>query len=79
MLLWPMMDAEIHGVSSQTGKYSTTKNGVSLLSDEASARRIAFNMFSGSYSGLVMQELTHRNWKELMTAPKTASSEKAEQ
>jgi hypothetical protein len=36
-------------------------------------------MSSGSYSGLAMQELVHRCWKEFLTAPKVASSGKAEQ
>ena len=74
-----MMDVESHGVSSQTRRTNTTKNGVSLISDDASAYMIAFNMSSGSYSGLAMQEQVHRNWKEFITAPKTASSGKADQ
>jgi hypothetical protein len=35
-------------------------------------------MFSGSYFGLAMQEQVQRKRKELMTAPKTSSSEKDE-
>ena len=73
------MGAEFHGVSSQTWRTSTAKNGVLLFSDEASAYMTTFNMSSGSYSGLAMPKLVHQNWKEFMTAPKTASSGKAEQ
>ena len=73
------MESEFHGVSSQTGRIKTTKNGVPLLSDDGSKRRTAFNMSSGSCSRLAMQELVHRNWKEFMVAPNTASSEKVEQ
>ena len=36
-------------------------------------------MSSGSYSGVAMQELVHRNWKQFMIAPKTTSFGKAEQ
>ena len=57
----------------------TTKNGVSLLSYDASAWRTAFSISSGSYSGMAMEELVHRNLKKFMIAPKNASSEKAEQ
>ena len=35
--IWPLMDAEFHGVSSQIGRTSTAGNAVSLLSEEASA------------------------------------------
>jgi hypothetical protein len=55
------------------------KTGISLLFDEESACRAAFSMSSGSYSGLTMQELVRRNWKEFMTAPKTLSFWKAEE
>ncbi len=79
MFLWPLTDAKFHGVSSQTARTSTTKNVVSLLSDEASALRTAFTMSSDSYSGLAVHELVHQNWKEFMNAPKTASSGNAEQ
>ena len=76
IFLWARNEAEFHGVSSKAGKIKTTKNGVLLLSDEASARRTASSMPSGSYSGLAKQELVHRNWKEFLIPPKTASSGK---
>ena len=79
MFLWPRREPRSHGDSSQTRRISTTNNGFSLLSYDASARRTAFSMSFGAYSGLAMQELVHRNWKEFMIAPKTASSGKAEQ
>ena len=79
IFLLSRMDAEFQGVSSQTGRTSITQSGVLLRSDEANAWRIVFRMSSGSYSGLVMHELVHLSWKEFMTAPKTASSGKAEQ
>ena len=36
-------------------------------------------MSSGSFFFLAVQELVHRNWKDCMIAPKTASSGRAEQ
>ena len=61
IFLWPRMGAEFHGVSSKIERISTTKNGVSLLLDDASACRTAFSMSPGSYSRLAMQELVYRN------------------
>jgi hypothetical protein len=66
-------------VSSQTRRTRTTKKGASQLSDDESACMIVFNMSSGSYSGLAMQDPVHRNLKESIIAPKTASSGNAEQ
>ena len=66
-------------MSFQTGRTSTTKSGVSLRSDEASAWKIVFRMSSGSYSGLAMHEPVHVRWKEFMTAPKIAPTGKTEQ
>ena len=79
MFLWLLVDVEFHGISSEIRRTSTTMNGVSMLSDEASACGTAFIMSSYSYSGLAMQDLVHRNRKELMTDPKTTSSGEAEQ
>jgi len=79
LLLRPLMDAEFHGVSSQTWRTSTAKNGVSPLSEEASACKTAFSMSSGLYSELAIQEPVWRNWKKFMIAPKTAFSRKTEQ
>ncbi len=75
----PLMAAEVHGESSQTGRTMTAKNGSSVCSEEAWAWRTACSMSSGSYSGLAMHEAVYRNWKELMIAPKLESSGKAEQ
>ncbi len=36
VFLWPRLEAEFHGVSSYIGRVKKTKNGVSLLSDDAS-------------------------------------------
>jgi len=47
MLLWPRMEAEFHGASSQIGRIETTKNGGLLLLDDASARKTAFSLSSG--------------------------------
>ncbi len=47
---------EYQGVSSQTGSTMTTKKGVVVSVDEASARRIAFLMSPGSYSGFAVHE-----------------------
>ena len=79
MLTWPRIEAEFHGVSSHTRRTRTTKKGVALISDDTSACRKALSMFSGSYSGLAMQEFVHRNMKESVISPKTVSSENAEQ
>jgi len=79
MFMCPRMEAEFQGVSSQTWRIRTTRNGVSLLSEDASAWRIASSMSSCSYYGLAMQELVHRNWKVFRIDPKTASSGKADQ
>ena len=79
MFPWPLMTAELHGVSSQTGNIKTIINGVSVHSDEASACRKASSMSFGSYSCLVMQELVQRKIKAFMTTPKISSSEKVGQ
>jgi hypothetical protein len=79
VFLWPLMGANVNGVSSQTRMTITTKDGVLLLSDETSACKSAINMSSCSYSEWAMQELVHRNYKKCMPAPKTASSGKVEQ
>jgi hypothetical protein len=36
-LPWPLTAAELHGVSSQSGSIMTTRNGVYMYSEEASA------------------------------------------
>ncbi len=69
------MEAEFHGVSSQTGRISTTKNGVALFSDGTSAWRIVLSTSWGSYSVMAMQKPVHRNWKEFITSLKTVSGE----
>ncbi len=61
------------------GRTIIARNGASLFSEEARTCRTVFSMSSGSYSGLAMQELVHRYWKEFITAPKAASSGRAEQ
>jgi hypothetical protein len=60
MFLWPRMKAQFHGVSSHTRRNITTRKGVSLHPDEASAYMTVLSMSSGSYSGLAMQEPVHR-------------------
>ncbi len=79
MLTWPRMEAEFHGVSSNIGRTRTIKKGVALVSDDTSACRTALSLSSGSYSELAMKEFVHRNLKEFIIAPKTVSSENAEQ
>ncbi len=66
-------------MSSKMGRTIIAKNGASLFSKKARACRTVLIMSSGSYSGLAMHELVHRYWKEFITAPKAASSGKAEQ
>jgi hypothetical protein len=44
MLWWPRIEAEFHGVSSQTGRIKTTKKGVSDDSEEAKAWRTALSI-----------------------------------
>ena len=39
IFLWPRIEAEFHGVSSQTRRIKTTKNGISILSEEVDARK----------------------------------------
>jgi hypothetical protein len=78
MFLWPLVEAELHGVSSQTRMTDTAKNGALLLSDEASVFMTDFSMSPCSYSDLAMPEVVHQNRKEFMTAPKNASSGKVE-
>ncbi len=79
MFLCPLIEDEFYGVSSYTKRIKTTKKGVSLCSDDASACGTALNMSSSSYSGMAMRELVHRKRKEFRIAPKTASSGNAEQ
>ena len=52
--------------------------GVSVDSEEVSAWRTALSMFSGSYSGLAIQERVHRKRKKSVIASKISSSGKAE-
>ena len=73
------MAVELHGVSSQIGSIMTTRNGVSVRSEEASAWSTTLSMSSGPYSGLAIQELVRGKRKEFMTAPKFSFSEKTEQ
>ncbi len=79
MLPWPLIATEFHGVVCQTGSIITTRNEVSVHIYEASAWSTAISISSGSYSGLMMQELVQRKRKEFMTAPRIESSGKAEQ
>ncbi len=71
MFSWPLMASEFHGVSSLIGSFKITINGVSVHSDDVSSCRTALSMSSGSYSGLVIQELVQGNRKGSLTAPKT--------
>jgi len=57
----------------------TTRNGVSVHLDEASAWSTTLSISSGSHSVLAMQELVHRKRKDVTSAPKISSSGKAEQ
>jgi hypothetical protein len=57
MLWWPRIAAEIHGVSSQTGRITTTRKGVACDSEEETAWGTALSITSGSYSGLAIHEL----------------------
>jgi len=57
IITWPLMEAEFQEVYSHTGRITTTKNGVSVFSDDASAFKSAFCISSGSYYGLTMHEL----------------------
>jgi hypothetical protein len=79
MMWWTRIASDFHGVYSQTGKIKTTRKGVSADFDEASTRRIALSIFSGSYSGLAIHEPFQRYRKESAIAPKISSSGKAEQ
>ena len=79
MLLCPQMDAEFQGVSSQTGRIITTKNEVSLVSDDTTAWMTALSVSSGSYFGLAIHEPLHRNWKGFRIAPNAVSPGKAGQ
>ena len=79
MLTWPRMEVEFHGVSTHTWRTKTTKKGVALVSDDTSACRTTLSMSSSSYSGLTLQEIVHRTLKESIIAPKTVSSENAEE
>jgi len=79
MLLCPLIASEVHGESSHARSTKTTRNGVFVCSDEASAWRTAFSMSYGSHSGFAMHEAVHRYRKESRIAPKLNSSGKAEQ
>ncbi len=79
MLWWPQIAAEIHGVSSQTGRIRTTRRGVSYESEEARACRTALSMSFGSYSGLATHEPDQRYEKVSVMVPNTSSAGKAEQ
>ncbi len=79
MLWWPRTAAEFQGVSSQTGRIRTTKNGVSCASEEARACRTALSMSSSSYSGLARHELVYLYEKESWMAPNASPALKAEQ
>jgi hypothetical protein len=78
MLWWLRIAAEFHGVSSQTGRIKTTKKGVFVDSEEASAWRTALSISSGSYSGLAIHEPVQRYRNKSVIAPKISSSGKAE-
>ena len=79
MFWWLRIAAEFHGLSSPTGSIKTTRNGVFVDSEEASARRTALSIFSGTYSELDIHEPVHRKRKESVTAPNISFSGKAEQ
>ena len=65
---------EFQGVSSHAGSIKTTRNGVSVYSEEASACRTVLSMSSGSYSGLAMHEFDYPFRKESNIAPNVSSS-----
>jgi hypothetical protein len=60
MLWWPRIAVEFHGVSFQTGRIKTTRNGVFVDYEEASAWRTALSMSSGSYLRMAIQDPIHR-------------------
>jgi len=60
MFPWPLIEGKIHDGSSYTGRIMTTQHGVSVLSDDASAWRVAFIMSSDSDFRLAMQKLVQR-------------------
>ena len=64
MLLCPLIALEVHSESFHIGSTKTTRNGVSVCYDEASAWRTAFIMSSGSYSRFAMHEAVHRYRKK---------------
>ncbi len=64
MLVWHLIDVEVHGESSHTGSTMTTKNGELVCSDEAMAWKTAFSISSGSYLRFAMHEDVHRYEKE---------------
>ena len=51
---------QVHAVLSHTGSITSTRNGVFVHSDEASAWRTASSMSSGSYYGLAMHEAVYK-------------------
>jgi hypothetical protein len=79
IFVWPRIAFDVHGESSHTGRTMTTRNGVSVCSEEARAWRTACSISSGSYSGFAIQDEVQRYLNELWIAPKLTSSEKAEQ
>jgi hypothetical protein len=78
MLWWPRIAAELHGVSSQTGRIKTTRKRVSCDSEEERAWRTALGTSSGSYFGLAIHEPVQRYRNESVVAPKISFSGKAE-
>ena len=59
ILAWPRIVADRQGVSSQTGRTMTARNGVVVFVDEAIACRTVVRMSSGSYSGFATHDLVH--------------------
>jgi len=79
ILWWPRIAAEFHGVLSQSGRIKTTRKGVSINYEKASAWRTALSIFSGTYSGLAIHEPVHHYRRESVIVPKISFSGKAEQ
>ena len=79
MLPWPRMAEDLPGTSLYTGKIWTSRKGVSIHSEEASAKRNALSMSSGSYPGFAIQEPVHQKRRKFITAPKFSSSGKPKQ
>ncbi len=79
MLWWPQIAAKFQGVSTQTRRIKTIRNGVSCNSEEEKMWRTALIISSGSYSGLTLHEPVQRYRNESVIEPKISSSGKAEQ